>query len=108
MYTQRRIRTSVLSNIECLYVLNYPLHLTVLLGYSYTLFPNIGYYEGIDGGNEMRSKKLTRKQKEKRSMKPKGNSKYALKVAARVREARKLGLPPNSTYPEIWAYQRNQ
>lgn len=56
----------------------------------------------------MRSRKLTRKQKEKRSMKPKGNSKYAKKVAARVREARKLGLPLNSTYPEIWAAQRNQ
>ena len=48
----------------------------------------------------MMAKKKTKAQKIKDSGgKPSGNSKYALKIAKRRREAIKLGLPPNTPYP---------
>lgn len=47
-------------------------------------------------------KRKTRKQKIKDSEgKPSGNSKYALKIAKRRREAINLSLPPDSSYPII-------
>jgi len=52
--------------------------------------------------NEM--KKETRKQKEKINPQgPKGNSKYARKLAARKQLARRLGMPPMTPFPVLWS-----
>lgn len=47
------------------------------------------------------ARKKTRKKKQ--SEKPKGKSKYALKVARRKRTALAAGLPADTPYPVIWA-----
>lgn len=42
------------------------------------------------------------KKKENKKDGKKGESKYALKVEQRKRDARKLGLPLDTPYPVIW------
>jgi len=44
-------------------------------------------------------KRKTRTQKEETNTRKPKSSKYALKLARRRREAEKLGLPKNTTYP---------
>ena len=47
-------------------------------------------------------------QKQKKSPRPKGKSKYQAKLMRRRTAALKLGLPGNSPWPVVWAEQKDR